>query len=207
MRKVVFLLFVSMSLLFVGCSSNSKKSEEKSVSEPVKQEKVAKVEPKSVVKPQQKEEKSLVDKTKEMGSNAAKTVQESAKAVVEKTTELAKQAQNSELVQKVAQKTKEGVAALSAMANSKTAAAQTEQSSNAKELFTKCAGCHGNKAQNKALGVSHVIAGWDAKKIENALNGYKAGTYGGSMKSIMKGQVLMLKESDIKALAEYISKL
>ncbi len=205
MKKTI-LASLFLSLLIIGCSSNSKKSEEKSLSEPAKQESATKIEQKTVVQPEQKEEKSLADKAKDMGHSASKTVQESAKAVIQKTEELAKQAQNSELVQKVAQKTKEGVAALATMATSNNDN-HTINKNNVKELFSKCAGCHGNKAQNKALGVSHVIAGWDAKKIENALNGYKAGTYGGSMKNIMKGQVIMLKESDIKALAEYISKL
>ena len=68
------------------------------------------------------------------------------------------------------------------------------------KLFAKCAGCHGQKAEKKALGQSRVIAGWDAKKIEDALNGYKAGTYGGAMKGVMQGQVAKLNEAKIKAL-------
>ena len=205
MKKTILASLFS-SLLIIGCSDNSKKSEEKSLSEPAKQENATKIEQRAVVQPEQKEEKSLADKAKDMGDSTSKTVQESAKVVMQKTEELAKQAQNSELVQKIAQKTKEGVAALATMATPNNDN-HTINKDNIKELFSKCAGCHGNKAQNKALGVSHAIAGWDAKKIENALNGYKTGTYGGSMKNIMKGQVIMLKESDIKALAEYISKL
>ena len=205
MRKLVFAISI-VALLLVGCSSNSKKSEEKTVQESTKQEKVTKVEPKPIPKPK-KEEKSLGDKTKEMATSAATIVAKSAKDATKKIGELASRAKDSKLVQKVAKQAQKGIKALSSLATSNEATTQVKQGgTNAKKLFAKCAGCHGNKAQNKALGVSHVIAGWDAKKIEDALKGYKAGTYGGSMKSIMKGQVFQLKDSDIKALAEYISK-
>ena len=73
-------------------------------------------------------------------------------------------------------------------------------------LFNKCKGCHGINGEKKALGKSQIIKGWDAKKLNEALNGYKNGTYGGAMKGIMKGQVMSLKDEDIKALSEYISK-
>ena len=73
-------------------------------------------------------------------------------------------------------------------------------------LFNKCKACHGANAQKKALGKSEVIKGWESQKIQDALNGYKNGTYGGAMKGIMKGQVMSLKDEDIKALADYISK-
>jgi len=74
-------------------------------------------------------------------------------------------------------------------------------------LFVRCAGCHGAKAEKHALGVSKVIAELNATEIETALNGYKAGTFGGPMKGVMKGQVKDLNETQIKSLALYISKL
>ncbi len=45
------------------------------------------------------------------------------------------------------------------------------------KLYQKCAGCHGAKAEKKALNKSQAPAKWDAKKIEDALKGYKDGTY------------------------------
>jgi len=75
------------------------------------------------------------------------------------------------------------------------------------KLFTACSSCHGAKAEKKALGKSQVIAGWDSAKIVNALKGYKEGAYGGAMKGIMKGQALKLNDAEMKALADYISKL
>ena len=82
----------------------------------------------------------------------------------------------------------------------------TNLSANSGEnLFNKCKGCHGVNGEKKALGKSQVIKGWEEKKILEALNGYKNGTYGGAMKGIMKGQVMSLKDEEIKALAKYIS--
>ena len=74
-------------------------------------------------------------------------------------------------------------------------------------LYAPCAACHGVNAEKAALGKSQVIKGWDAAKIETALNGYKTGSYGGAMKGVMKGQVARLSNDDIKALADYISKM
>ncbi|MCK4874993.1 MAG: c-type cytochrome [Sulfurimonas sp.] len=74
-------------------------------------------------------------------------------------------------------------------------------------LYVACAACHGADGLKIALGKSQIIKGWDSKKVINALNGYKDGTYGGSMKGIMKGQVSALSDEDIKAVSEYISKL
>ncbi|RUM65483.1 MAG: cytochrome c [Sulfurospirillum sp.] len=72
-------------------------------------------------------------------------------------------------------------------------------------LYKKCAGCHGAKAEKKALGKSEVIAGWDAAKVEEALKGYKAGTRNvHGMGGLMKGQVASYSDADIKAVAEYI---
>ena len=75
------------------------------------------------------------------------------------------------------------------------------------QLYVACAGCHGQHAEKKALGKSQVIKGWDASKVEHALNGYKDGSYGASMKAIMKGQASKLSDADTKAVAEYISKM
>lgn len=74
-------------------------------------------------------------------------------------------------------------------------------------LFKKCISCHGANAEKSALNKSQIIAGWDAGKIEAALKGYKAGTYGGPMKGLMKGQVGTYSDADIAAVAAYISTL
>jgi cytochrome c553 len=76
-----------------------------------------------------------------------------------------------------------------------------------KEIFATCASCHGQHAEKHALGKSKIIKGWSEAKIESALHGYKDGTYGGSMKGVMKGQASKLSDEDIKMVAKHISQL
>lgn len=71
-------------------------------------------------------------------------------------------------------------------------------------LFKKCAACHGAAGEKQALGKSKVINTMSPSEIETALNGYKDGTYGGTMKALMKGQAAPLSEEEIKAIAAYI---
>jgi len=77
----------------------------------------------------------------------------------------------------------------------------------AKAMFKVCASCHGQNAEKAALGKSKIIKGWSVQDVTIALNGYKDGSYGGPMKSIMKGQANKLNDEQIASLAEYISKL
>lgn len=75
-------------------------------------------------------------------------------------------------------------------------------------LYAKCAGCHGQDGKTKALGKSNPIAGVAAEEIVKDLQGYKAGTLNKhGMGGVMKGQAAALSDDDMKALADYISKL
>jgi cytochrome c len=75
-------------------------------------------------------------------------------------------------------------------------------------LYKKCAACHGAKGEKKALGKSQVIDTWTAAQIEEALNGYKAGTRNiHGMGALMKSQVASYSEADIKAVAAYVAGL
>lgn len=74
-------------------------------------------------------------------------------------------------------------------------------------IFKACSACHGEDGSKVALGKSLVIKGWDSARLENALHGYKNGTYGREMKGLMKGQMTNLSDDDIKLVSEYISKL
>jgi cytochrome c553 len=76
-----------------------------------------------------------------------------------------------------------------------------------KSLYMKCTSCHGMDASKKALGKSKVIRGWSIEKLTKAIKGYQDGSYGGDMKSVMKGQVKDFNAVDIHILSEYISKL
>ena len=80
----------------------------------------------------------------------------------------------------------------------------TAASANGADVYKKCIACHGVTAEKKALGKSAVIKGWESSKTIAALKGYKAGTYGGSMKAIMKGQVASLNDTQIESVAKFI---
>ena len=67
-----------------------------------------------------------------------------------------------------------------------------------------CAGCHGKNFEKHAMGKSKVVKDMSKADIVAALKGYKAGTYGGAMKGIMKGQVASLSDADIQAIADSI---
>lgn len=73
-------------------------------------------------------------------------------------------------------------------------------------IFKKCAACHGANGEKVALGKSKVIKDLSKEQIITAIKGFKDGTYGGSMKALMKGQVASLSDADIEAVAEYIGK-
>lgn len=71
---------------------------------------------------------------------------------------------------------------------------------------TACVGCHGAAFDKTALGKSKVVKDMAKEDIVAALKGYKAGTYGGAMKAVMKGQVASLSDADIEAIAAEIKK-
>ena len=74
-------------------------------------------------------------------------------------------------------------------------------------LYKKCAGCHGAQGEKVALGKSKVINELSKEDLVAALKGYKDGSYGASMKALMKGQVAKLGDKDIDVLAEHISSM
>jgi len=69
-----------------------------------------------------------------------------------------------------------------------------------------CSGCHGGDFGKKALGKSKVVKDMTHAEIATALKGYKAGTYGGPMKGVMKGQVAKYSDADLDAFAQTIGK-
>ena len=69
-----------------------------------------------------------------------------------------------------------------------------------------CKGCHGQDWSKAALGKSKNVATMSHADIATALKGYKAGTYGGPMKGLMKGQVAKYSDADLDAFAQTIGK-
>jgi cytochrome c len=70
---------------------------------------------------------------------------------------------------------------------------------------SQCASCHGMNGEKKALNKSQIIKDFSKEQIVTALKGYKDGSYGGAMKTIMKGQVAKLSDADITAIAEALA--
>ncbi len=71
---------------------------------------------------------------------------------------------------------------------------------------TACAGCHGANFEKKAMGVSKIVKDMAKADIVKALKGYKDGSYGGSMKALMKGQAIPLDDAKIEAIANKFGK-
>ncbi|SFV69886.1 Cytochrome C553 (soluble cytochrome f) [hydrothermal vent metagenome] len=69
-----------------------------------------------------------------------------------------------------------------------------------------CAACHGPHWEKHAMGKSKIVANMTHAEIAEALKGYKAGTFGGPMKGVMKGQVARYSDADLEAFAQTIGK-
>ena len=67
-----------------------------------------------------------------------------------------------------------------------------------------CIGCHGTQFEKMALGKSKVVKNMSKENIIKAIKGYKDGSYGGDMKSLMRGQVSHLSDTDIEAIVSEI---
>jgi len=61
-----------------------------------------------------------------------------------------------------------------------------------------CASCHGKNFEKSALGKSKIVANMSHEDVVKALLGYKKGTYGGSMKVVMAGQVAKYSVAELK---------
>ena len=76
------------------------------------------------------------------------------------------------------------------------------------ELYKNCAGCHGENGERAALGQAKIITGQETNLTIKQLSAYKNGElnkYG--LGNIMKLQLTMLSDDDIKELAEYIKNM
>jgi len=69
-----------------------------------------------------------------------------------------------------------------------------------------CKGCHGQKWEKVVMGKSKVVKNMSKAEILTALNGYKSGTYGGSLKGLMVEQVKNLSLEDMESIVTKIKK-
>lgn len=188
--KKILLSVVVISILFLGCSDESKE-----------------------------EVKTTTNKAIDNVAQATEDVQEKATTIAQKVTEKTKEVVD-EVTQKTAPVVKEVTTKVKTVASDVTTNVvkakedlqekihiATAPKIDGKALFKVCASCHGQNGEKKALNASQVIQGWDKSKIEIALHGYKNGTYGAAMRGVMVGQVKSLDDAQISALATYISTL
>ncbi|MGD9654175.1 MAG: cytochrome c [Sulfuricurvum sp.] len=73
-------------------------------------------------------------------------------------------------------------------------------------LYAKCVTCHGAGGEKVALGKSKIIKDMSVDELVTSMKGYQDGTYGGAQKGLMKNQMKNFDDTQIKLLAEYISK-
>ncbi|MGD9554377.1 MAG: c-type cytochrome [Arcobacteraceae bacterium] len=203
MKKIAISLVAVGMIIFTGCSDEKEKSS-------------TYVEQKAPNVMSQEEKSNLIDKAKEEASKVAEQVKESTSTIVD---EVKKEA--TPMVESVKEDVTEKMEAVQAQVASATAKvsseveqkveavtqAMTPQKSKGAELYAKCAACHGQNAEKKALGTSQIIKGWSVEQTVSSLKGYQNKTYGGNMKTIMIGQVANLSDEDIEALAQHISSL
>jgi cytochrome c553 len=198
MKKI---LSIATILLLAGCSDQSQKDVQE-VSQKVQNVDVEKVIEKATKSVSESNLSKIIESAKESANTLSEAVQktdlskviESAANSVEKATAITV-AKSDE----VAKNIKEEV-------NKALDSVQKAPIDGSALFGTKCASCHGAKAEKNALGKSQVIAGWSSDKIHTAINGYKDGNYGGIMKGVMAGQAKALKDDQIDALADFISK-
>ncbi len=196
-KRVVISAAVAALMLFSGCEKKESESvrheaepaaKSQTVQEAVKPAEGAVVE-ESGAKAEEAAEGAMAEKEESL---VAQKVGEAAEEVEQKASEIAESVKDSA----------EEAASVVVAAVSKPAGVDAEA------LYkSKCAGCHGAKGEKYALGKSNIIAGQPEEELLKKLDGYKNGTYGGAMKSIMASQVTSLDDEQKRALAEYISKL
>ncbi len=228
MKRFGIVSIALAALLFVGCGEKKEqhaaKSEASAVTKEMKQEA-----PKPAAKPAQSEthkgdqapaqseplpgvpaqapEAKQSSSTQTAVQKAQATVSSMAQTVKEAAKEGMKEAEE-KLHQAAAAATGGAAGATAAVPKEEKTEATTKAAADGAKLFAKCASCHGPKGDRKALGKSGIIAGMAKDEVLKKLKGYQAGTlnqYG--MGALMKGQLAGLKEADLEALADYISKL
>jgi len=205
-KTVVLSLAVAAMLAVTGCGDDAKKAAGEAankVTETTKKAAEATKEAAAKTAEAAKETATkAVEATKEAAAKTAEATKETASKAAEATKEAAKEV--AKKAEDTAAKAKEAAAAVADKAKE----AVSGGNEKGKAVFAKCAGCHGQNGEKHALGKSDIIKGWDAAKVEEAINGYKAGTRNvHGMGMLMKGQVSSLSDEDIKAVAAYISSL
>ena len=208
MKKVALLSIVAAALLFVGCEKKEQHTQQ--VEQKAQVSEAVKSSAQKVVKKVEEPLPGAAMSSKSEVQEATEAAVKEVKEAVSKATQEAKKAVNEakEAVDKAAQSTMKEAKEAIKSALPGAAATGGANGAKGKELYAKCASCHGKDGKRKALGKSGIIAGQPKEELIKKIKGYKAGTFNLSgMGALMKSQVANLSDSDIEALAEYISSL
>ena len=196
-KRVLISAAAAVLILFAGCEKRESETAGSGVETAAKSQ--------SAPQAAEADEKRAVQESAAVSEEAPPKAEsaEQESPVAEKVTEAAEEVKRkaSEITETVKEEAKAAAAAV-------TGAVGKKEGVDAAALYkSKCAGCHGAKGEKHALGKSNVIAGQPKALLIQKLDGYKEGSYGGAMKSIMKSQVGSLDEEQIEALSGYISTL
>lgn len=183
MKQTLLFSLAMVTLLIAGCGNEDKKSTSEAREQKIHRAQEVPLEVKT----------SVLDRVNKSTSRAEKMAEEAKKEVDKAALVVKKEAiKTTQTVKQVLAKDIVGQAG----------------GNTGKVLYAKCSGCHGLDGKSKALGKSAVIAGQSADELIEKLNAYKAGKRNvAGMGTLMKGQVVSLSESDILAVAQYISGL
>jgi cytochrome c553 len=199
MKKTVLFSMIAATVLFTGCSEETKKAASETAT-------AAKETTQSAVKDAKEAVKETAEKAVETSKEVAQKAKEKATEAVEATKEAVAPA-----AEAVTESTEEAASpkeetAPAAESSEQAAASATADGEAGKALYAKCAACHGADGKTKALGKSEIIAGQNAVDLETKIAEYKAGTRNvNGMGAMMKAQVAMMSDEDIKAVAAYIA--
>lgn len=202
--KSISSLFVALFLL--GCSQEAtqEQTNESNVSKANPQEKTIQA---PVSTPEEKTP-AATKKTQELNASVITPVKDSTETDVAAIKEEITTKVDKEVATPVVKETQKSQTEVKKEIQKRVEKAKTEVTTpDGAAIYKACASCHGQNAEKQALNKSQIIKGWESKKIVAALKGYKDGTYGGSMKAMMKGQVAKLSDAEIQAIAKHISKL
>lgn len=189
MKKTVLLSIVAATVLFTGCSEETKKAASETAT-------AAKETTQSAVK----DAKEAVTETAQKAVETSKKVVEEAKEKATEAMEATKE------VVAPAEEAAEAAATPAPEPEEKAVTSTTAEDDAGKTLYAKCASCHGADGKTKALGKSELLAGQSAADLEMKIAEYKSGTRNkAGMGPLMTGQVASLSDEDIKAVAAYIA--
>ena len=189
MKKTAILSMVAATVLFTGCSEETKQSASQTVTAAVETT------------------QSAVKDATEVVTDTAEKAMETSKEVVQKAKEKVTEMMDAE--SEVAAASEETAkVATSAIESAEEAATTSATADNeaGKTLYAKCAACHGADGKRAALNKSAIIAGQSAAELEIKIVEYKAGTREvNGMGNLMSAQVATMSDEEIKAVSEYIA--